>query len=74
MGDLLLNHTKFYQDLAYAGFFVTETVPLIVPTQNGEIWFAIRLGLSILIPPNSRVLLSATCKDYLQVQLSGISG
>lgn len=29
-------------------------VPLIVPTQNGEIWFAIHLGLSFLIPSNSR--------------------
>ncbi|WP_435638446.1 hypothetical protein, partial [Proteus mirabilis] len=33
-------------------FFVSKirTVPLITSTQNGEIWFAIRLGLSILIP------------------------
>ncbi len=47
-GRFVTYHTKFYQDLASAGFFVTETVPLIVPTQNGEIWFAIHLGLSML--------------------------
>ncbi|RLZ64138.1 hypothetical protein EA135_10715 [Proteus mirabilis] len=50
MGYCHFVNVKRIQDLASAGFFVTETVPLIVPTQNGEIWFAIHLGLSILIP------------------------
>lgn len=51
---MTLKFAYLIQDLAPAGFFVTEMVPLIVPTQNGEIWFAIHLGLSILIPPRIR--------------------
>lgn len=48
MGYCHFVNVKRIQDLASAGFFVTETVPLIVPTQNGEICFAIHLGLSML--------------------------
>ncbi len=47
---MTLKFAYLIQDLASAGFLLSETVPLIVPTQSGGIWFAIHLGLSILIP------------------------
>ncbi|MGW1369505.1 hypothetical protein, partial [Providencia hangzhouensis] len=45
---------KFKIEPHFGGVFAL-IVPLITSTQNGEIWFAIRLGLSILLPSSMRV-------------------